>query len=130
MLLKFRCVNPYVSGLPSSKYLKYLLEWSITTNHLWWSKSILFISLKILVEFTYFLENIYVLKFNSRNLGKRFKMCSRLTIKTPEQCHWCRYGDFIINFEQFSHQFSRVSIVDCDLVVEVLYSFSTVVWSS
>ena len=57
-------------------------------------------------------------------------MYSRLTIKTPEQCHWCRYGDFIINFEQFSHQFSRVSIVDCDLVDEVLYSFSTVVWSS
>ena len=30
-------------------------------------------------------------------------MCSKLTIKTPEQHHWRRSGIFIVNFEHISH---------------------------
>ena len=31
------------------------------------------------------------------------EICSKLTVKTPEQCHWRRSGVFIANFEQISH---------------------------
>ena len=33
------------------------------------------------------------------------EICSKLTIKTPEQRHWRRYGVFIVNFEHISHFF-------------------------
>ena len=29
-----------------------------------------------------------------------FQICSKLTIKTPERCHWPRSGVFIVNFEK------------------------------
>ena len=29
--------------------------------------------------------------------------CSKVTLKTPEQCPWRRSGDFIVNFEHISH---------------------------
>ena len=32
-------------------------------------------------------------------------MCSKLSIKTPEQRHWLRSGVFIVNFEQIWHLF-------------------------
>ena len=31
--------------------------------------------------------------------------CSKLTIKTPQRCHWRRSGVFIVNFEHISHLF-------------------------
>ena len=33
------------------------------------------------------------------------EICSKLTIKTPERCHWRRSGVFIVNFEHISHLF-------------------------
>ena len=33
----------------------------------------------------------------------RCKLCSSLTIKTPEQRNWCSFGVLIVNFEQISH---------------------------
>ena len=33
----------------------------------------------------------------------KFEMCSQLTIKTLEKCHWHRSSVFILNLEQFSH---------------------------
>ena len=42
---------------------------------------------------------IYLLNFNNRNSRARCEICSELTIKTPEQRHWCRSGVFIVNFE-------------------------------
>ena len=38
---------------------------------------------------------------NNRNTRTSSEICSKLTIKTPEQCHWCCFGVFV-NFEQFS----------------------------
>ena len=35
-------------------------------------------------------------------LEKVVKTCSELTIKTPEQRHWRRFGVFIVNFEHIS----------------------------
>ena len=42
---------------------------------------------------------IYLVKVNKRNTRTRCEICSKVTIKTPEQCHWRRFGVFIINFE-------------------------------
>ena len=46
---------------------------------------------------------IYLLKVNKRNIRTRYKICSKLTIKTPEQRHWHRSSVFIVNFEHISH---------------------------
>ena len=43
--------------------------------------------------------SIYLLKVNNRNTRKRYKLCSKLTIKTPEQRHWHRSGVFFVNAE-------------------------------
>ena len=48
-------------------------------------------------------ENIYLFKGNNKNARKRFGICSKLTIKTPERHHWSCYWIFIINSEQISH---------------------------
>ena len=55
---------------------------------------------------------IYLLKVNNRNSRTRceicLKICSKLTIKTPEQRHWRhlrRSAVYIVNFEHISHLF-------------------------
>ena len=51
-------------------------------------------------------ENIYLLKFNNRNTGKKCEICSKLTIKTPERRRQRHHSSiFIINFEHISHLF-------------------------
>ena len=45
---------------------------------------------------------IYVLKANYKNTRARCEICSKLTIKTPEQRQWCRSGVFVVNFEHIS----------------------------
>ena len=49
------------------------------------------------------LADIYLLKVNDRNTRTRCKICSKLTIKIPEQRHWRPSGVFIVNFEHISH---------------------------
>ena len=46
-----------------------------------------------------FLANIYMFKVSNKNNRKRCEICSKLTIKTPDQ--WRRSGIFI-NFERFT----------------------------
>ena len=46
---------------------------------------------------------IYLLKVNHRNIRKRCKICSKLTIRTPERHQWRRPGVFTVNFENISH---------------------------
>ena len=41
----------------------------------------------------------YMFEVNNRNTRARCEICSKLTIKTPERCHWHRSGVFIVNFE-------------------------------
>ena len=45
---------------------------------------------------------IYLLKVNNRNTRARCEICSKLTIKAPERCHWHRSGGFIVNSEHIS----------------------------
>ena len=42
-------------------------------------------------------------KVNNRNTRTGCEICSKLTIKIPEQRQWCRSGIFIVNFERTSH---------------------------
>ena len=44
----------------------------------------------------------YMFKVNNRNTRTKCDICSKLTIKTPERCHWRRSGVFIVNFEHIS----------------------------
>ena len=42
-------------------------------------------------------------KVNNKNTNIRCEICSKLTIKTPERCHWSHSGVFIVNFEHISN---------------------------
>ena len=46
---------------------------------------------------------IYLLKVNNRNTRTRCEICSKSTIKTPDQHYWRRSGVFILKFEHISH---------------------------
>ena len=41
----------------------------------------------------------YMFKVNNRNIRKRCEICSKLTIKTPEQCYWRRAVTNLIKFD-------------------------------
>ena len=45
----------------------------------------------------------FMFKVNKINTRARYEIYSKLTIKTPERCHWCRSGVFSVNFEHISH---------------------------
>ena len=47
---------------------------------------------------------ISLIKVNNRNTRKICKICSKLTIKTPDRRHWS-CGEFIVNFEYISRLF-------------------------
>ena len=47
----------------------------------------------------------YLFKVNYKNTRTRCETCLKLTIKTTEQCQWCRSGIFIVNFEHVSQHF-------------------------
>ena len=50
----------------------------------------------------------YIFKLNNKNTRTRCKICSKLTIKTPERRYWRRSGIFIVNFEQVNVGWGRI----------------------
>ena len=46
---------------------------------------------------------IYLLKVTNKDTRTRCEISSKLTIKTPEQCHWCPSGVLNVNFEHISY---------------------------
>ena len=52
-----------------------------------------------------FLADFYLFKVNKKDTRKTCKICSKLTMKTPERRHLHRSGVFIVNFEHISHLF-------------------------
>ena len=62
-----------------------------------------------------FSANIYLFKVNNRNTRNRREICSKLTIKTPEQCQGRRSGVLLLILNIFL-PFSSVSIVDFEQV--------------
>ena len=70
--------------------------WSFLISKLWEKKT----------AFSSYQAGIYLLKVNNEITVIISKICSKLTIKTPERYHWCRAGVFnviTVNFEQISH---------------------------
>ena len=57
-----------------------------------------------------------MLKVDNRNTKTRCKICSKLTIKTREQCHQPRSGVFIVNFVTYFTPCSSVSIANFEQV--------------
>ena len=45
----------------------------------------------------------YKYKVNNRNTRARCKICSKLTLKTPERRQWLCSGVFAVKFEHISH---------------------------
>ena len=67
--------------------------------------------------------SIYLFKVNNRNTTKKCEICSKLTIKRPQQCLWRRSGVFIISFEKtYFTVFSSVFVVDFEQVNVSWYS--------
>ena len=52
-----------------------------------------------------FLADFYLFKVNKKGTRKTCKICSKLTMKTPERRHLHRSGVFIVNFEHISNLF-------------------------
>ena len=50
-----------------------------------------------------FLMGICLFKVDNRNTGTRCEVCSKLWIKTPEQCQCRHSGVFFLNSEHISH---------------------------
>ena len=59
--------------------------------------------------------NIYLFKVNNRNSRKGCEICSKLTIKAPEQRHW-RRSIFLLLFLNVFYTFSSLSIVHFEQV--------------
>ena len=62
-----------------------------------------FLNSKVVIIFQFSwranIASIYLFKVNIRNTRTRYDICSKLTIKTPEQRHWSRSVVIIITFE-------------------------------
>ena len=54
----------------------------------------------------------YMFKVNNRINKTKCEICSKLTIKTLERCHWGRSVVFIVNFEIYFLPCSSVFIVN------------------
>ena len=48
---------------------------------------------------------IYLFKVNNRNTKKRYEMCLKLTIKTPERAYQRRFGTIILLILDIFHIF-------------------------
>ena len=57
------------------------------------------------------LAGIYLLKVNNRDTGARRETCSMLIIKTLERRQWCRFGVFIVNFEEANASWEIYDII-------------------
>ena len=70
--------------------------------------------------------NKYMFKFHNRSTRGRWKVCSKLTIKTPERGDWSRSDVFIVNVTFFTC-YSSASILDFE---QVNISKEPVLWIS
>ena len=43
--------------------------------------------------------DIYMFKVKKKRTRTRYEICSKLTIKTPKRCQFCRSGVFTVDFE-------------------------------
>ena len=69
----------------------------------------------------------YIFKVDNRNTRTRCKICSKLTLKTPERRQWRRSGVFIVNFEHISHVVHKI---DNNLQVKKIVQYPMAVISN
>ena len=93
-----------------SSRTSFVLVWNSTCKHL--------------LSFLFHPANIYLFKVNNRNIKIKSEICSKLTKKTPEQCHCRRSAIFIVKFKYFSF-----CTVDFELV-HVCWPYSPVLMCS
>ena len=55
----------------------------------------------LLSHFVLISASIYLFQVNNRCTKEVCEICSKLTIKTPERCQWCRSDVFIVNLNIF-----------------------------
>ena len=55
----------------------------------------------LLSHFVLISASIYLFQVNTRCTKEVCEICSKLTIKTPERCQWCRSDVFIVNLNIF-----------------------------
>ena len=91
------------------------------------------INQNILIRVNPIPANIYLFKVNSRHTRKRLKVCSKLTIQTPERRHRGRSGIFTANFEHISHPFLVFDFEQVNILSSILtfyrYSLSQYIYS-
>ena len=96
-------------ALPSTKKLNFLKEYENQSkldadmDDTWLTCCRLSFSDFLLSAVPYYPASIYLLKIYNGNTKIRCKICSKLTIKTPERRRWHRSGVFIVNSEHISH---------------------------
>ena len=68
-----------------------------------------------------------MLKVNNKNIRRRRKICSNLTLKTLERRHWRCSGVFIVNFEHIFTPSSSVFIANFEqvMIAEIAGYFSS-----
>ena len=62
-------------------------------------------------------------KVNNRNTRTMCEICSKLTIKTPEQRHWHRFSVFIVKFEHISHLALAFLLLTLNMQLPAGFSF-------
>ena len=67
-------------------------------------------------------ENIYLFKFNNSNTGKRCKICSKLTLKTPQRRHVSYYNPCSNFFREYRRKHDIV-LVSFFLTLNILHTF-------
>ena len=85
------------SGVTKKEHLEEMgwLHWNFnSTNNEYYDED-------FLVKGT-FPANIYLFKVNNKNITKRCKICSKLTLKRAKRRQWGRSG-VIVNFKHISH---------------------------
>ena len=75
----------------------------ITNSEYWCLSSLL--TLRIVIS-----AGIYFPKDNNGNTRAICEICSKLTIKTPERCHWRSFGVLNSNFEHVLDLFLQVNV--------------------
>ena len=76
----------------------------------------------ILIKYTY-PANICLFKVNHKSTRKRFEICSKLTIATPERRQWHLSGIAIVNFEHFLHLFLVFLLLTLNMKMSAGYMF-------
>ena len=100
----FQIITPTIEYILSSKRFDEPLLWNCIFAPLifgsWWKSSVGFVYVQVTsADVSYHRVGTYLFKVSNGKPRTMCKICSKLTIKTLEWCHWCRSDVFIDNSE-------------------------------